>query len=255
MPRFPFQLRFAAVTSTPAVRAGGASRATRAGLAAFLAIAGLQWSVPQPAHAQVRATDTAAEAPTTTLTPFAAIGRNGTYWESEGYSVWPGFGPSFGATLRHERSGRRALELLGAFSATDYSMDFPTVNVRGTGSIHLYRLLAGLVWRTREGVDGYFSAGAGGVYYNPRDRVRVTPGDDEPSETLVPFTDDPAQLIPSAYVGAGLDLSADAHTARFDLRLLGSRALQDIQTERGSVNLEPRVTFEVLFSVGYVFDL
>lgn len=252
MPRFPLPPRSTAAGPTRAVRAAGTSRA---GLAASLAIAGLLWSMPQPADAQVRAAGTAAEAPATTLTPFAAIGRNGTYWESGGYSVWPGLAPSFGATLRHERSGRTALELLGAFSATDYSMDFPAEEVRGTGSIHLYRLLAGLIWRTREGVDGYFSAGAGGVYYNPRDRVRVLPGDDEPSGNLVPLTDDPAQLIPSAYVGAGLDLSADAHTARFDLRLLGSRALQDIQTERGSVNLEPGFAFEVLFSVGYVIDL
>ncbi len=252
MPKFPLQPHFAARTSTPA---GRATEAMRAGLTASLTIAAVLWSAPQPAHAQVRGAGTAAEAPTTTLTPFAAIGRNGTYWESGGYSVWPGFAPSFGATLRHERSGRTALELLGAFSATDYSMDFPAEEVRGTGSIHLYRLLAGLVWRTREGVDGYFSAGAGGVYYNPRDRVRVLPSDDDPSENLVPLTDDPAQLIPSVYVGAGLDLSADSHTARFDLRLLGSRPLQDIQTERGFVTLEPGVAFGVLFSVGYVIDL
>lgn len=252
MPRFPLQSRFAAVTSIPAVRATGVTRAV---LASYLAMAGLLLSLPQPADAQARTAGTAADAPATTLTPFAAIGRNGTYWESGGYSVWPGFAPSFGATLRHERSGRTALELLGAFSATDYSMDFPAEEVRGTGSIHLYRLLAGLVWRTREGVDGYFSAGAGGVYYNPRDRVRVLPSDDDPSENLVPLTDDPAQLIPSAYVGAGLDLTADSHKARFDLRLLGSRALQDIQTERGSVNLEPGVVLEVLFSVGYVIDI
>lgn len=221
---------------------------------AVLALLVFLLNMPQTAQGQEATVGTGeAEAAVTTLTPFAAIGRNGTYWAADSFEFRPGLAPTFGALLRRELSGRTALEVLGGFSPTDYSIDFPGDEVRGTGSIDLYRLLAGVVRRTRPEVDGYFTAGAGGVYYNPRERVPA-PFNPEEQDTVVFVTDDPAQFIPSAYVGAGLDLSAEAHTARFDLRLLASHALQDVAGP-GAIALASRFTFEVLFSVGYVIGL
>jgi hypothetical protein len=202
-------------------------------------------------EAGAAAAQRAGEARGWSVVPQIAIGRHGVRWGgtvfvprdtlapfSEQRSIRPGASPMFALALHHRGADRLSFEFLGGITATDYTMEVGGDNsLRGVGSLHLYRFVGGASYRLRPNVPGYFAAGAGATYHNPR----------EPMPT---FRDD-AQWMPTGYVGVGIDMPAERPGIRVDMRLYGARPAQR-EAPFGSASMIPAksIAIDGLFSLG-----
>lgn len=187
------------------------------------------------------------------LIPFVGGGTMGARWESNGGEsrLGPGTGIAFGGAFDFRISGTTTVELLGAYTGSDYSLDLGSTRSRGSGDITLVRTAASVLWRLRDNVPGYFSVGAAALYYSPGRKpgtqVEVAPD----SLELRPLFDDETEWMPGAHIGAGIDLETEGHTARFDLRLYGHRSTQEVSDAFGT-SFEPKLALDFQGYLGYV---
>lgn len=213
-----------------------------------------------PAGAQAAPDDAA---PTLRLVPTLALERPGHRWARAGGGEWrmrPGTGPALGAALQYHPGGRLAYELSGSFAATDYALDNVSENgaqqdFAGIGSLQLFRLSAGVLFRLRENIPGFFSAGAGAVYHRPVERFPA-PGRDDTTE----FTDE-AQWMPSAHAGIGYEIVSGDAGVQLDFRVYAVRPGQDRVSGTIPVAAIPMemtaetVALDYRFSLGYRIGL
>ena len=224
---------------------------TRTRLHLLLACA-LAAAAPTASRAQSTAD---AEAGRLSLVPLLAGGTLGDRWESGEASLGPGPALFAGGAVQYRLTPTLSAELLGAYAwSSSYAVDFGEQSSRGAGEIHLARASAGVLWRMRANVPGYFSAGAGALHYAPRERIMVVQAGEDGVETRVPLFGDEAEWMPALHVGAGIDLASGDHAARLDFRVYGSRSGQDVG-RFGGESFSPRLAFDYQVFLGYVARL
>lgn len=203
--------------------------------------------VPGPTEAQ------RAETARFSLIPFVGGGTMGMRWESDDgeTAMGPGSGIVLGGALDVRLGDTSTLEVLGSYTSSDYALDLGGERALGSGDISVFRTAASLLWRVRENVPGYFSLGAAAMYYSPGRKPGTEIIDENDQIQRVPLFDDQAQWMPGAHIGVGIDLQADEHTARFDLRLYGHRATEDVNNAFGG-RLEPKLGLDLQGYLGYV---
>lgn len=186
-------------------------------------------------------------APRAALVPQVSAGGMAARWGAEDPEarLGPSRAPHFGASLQLRATRSTSVEVLGTIASTGYAIESALTSIRGSGSVHVYRFEAGLLWRMRADVPGYFSIGGGAEYYNPRDRIDVGP---------VPISEDEAQWMPAAHVGAGLDWDVDGHLLRLDFRLLATQPAQEMVRAVGR-QLERRTALDFRIGVGYLIGI
>lgn len=194
--------------------------------------------------------------PRLALIPFISAGFLGTRWErpQPEASLRPDQSLSFGAAAQVRAAPTLSVELLGSYASTSYHFDFPSLESASSGELRLYRASAGVLWRMRADVPGYFSLGAGAQYYDPRERPGAEVDDPDPDSDgtiFVAAVEDDAQWMPSAHLGAGIELGSDDHRLRLDLRGYFVRPAQEaVESVFGT--FERRTAFDFQGALGYM---
>ena len=183
------------------------------------------------------------------LAPQIALGQLGRRWEGnlQGYTtkLGPMRKPQLGMALELRPGGRLAYELAAAFIATDYAADVRLSEegdpdrIRGAGSLHIYRTSAGVLYRIRPEVPGYFALGGGMLYHSPQENVQ--------------YWRDEAQWGATAHVGLGFDVGSQGHFLRIDGRVHFVKMSEEVDSDL--VPLEPVLARDWLLSLGYLFRL
>lgn len=224
---------------------------TRTRLHLLLACA-LVAAAPTASRAQAAAD---AEAGRLSLVALLAGGTLGQRWENAQASLGPGPALFAGGALQYRLTPTLAAEVLGAYAwSSSYALDTGSGSSRGAGEIHLARASAGVLWRMRANVPGYFSAGIGALHYSPRERITFVEVDENGVETRTPLFGDEAEWMPAAHLGAGIDLRSGDHAARLDFRIYGSRSGQEV-SRLGGESFSPRLAVDYQVFLGYVARL